>query len=456
MRKLSTIFLSFILVLTLSSSMVFADEVDARITDVRVSDVNDSDSNTEKPGIMREHDPAKFKFNVKVNSEVKEGDHFDINLSENYDLTTDATYQKNIDVTDNDGEVIGKVDITANETSETTGGGVARVTFNDKVKNKVINNINLIFFGMFNKHRVKGNSDREPLYYEMYANINGHYKNHPSAVVTESKYAHNNALVLSRALNNEADKITWYANVNRRKNHQISSDVTFSVENWGGNLELIGRVLRQEVEYDERGMVTKIYRSTDITDKVEYSEDRTELTYKTDRLYAHSTRFVFETKVPKGDKPAHVLSRIRFTSGYGAAAVRSGGSDDKYFRTICTKAVASITKIVQPEPEQPTEPEKPVEPQKPDTPTQPENPNPSIIPSVPSVVPSTPSVDNNTNAVGVDNKVKVNKSVKAQKKAVKTDTPKTGDTTKLNVSVIGIIASLIILTLLIGYKRKHR
>ena len=209
MKKLSTILLSIMLVLTFSSSMVFADEVDARITDVRVSNTNEPEDYTEKPGFIREHDPTKIKFNIKVNKEVKEGDHFDINLSENYDLTTDATYQKNIDVVDNDGEVIGKVDITANETSATTGGGVARVTFNDKVKNKIVNNINLTFFGMFNNYRVKGNSDVRPLYYDMYATINGHLKNHSSAVITENENIKQGALALSRELNNNTDKITW-------------------------------------------------------------------------------------------------------------------------------------------------------------------------------------------------------------------------------------------------------
>lgn len=467
MKKLSTILLSIMLVLTFSSSMVFADEVDARITDVRVSNTNEPEDYTEKPGFIREHDPTKIKFNIKVNKEVKEGDHFDINLSENYDLTTDATYQKNIDVVDNDGEVIGKVDITANETSATTGGGVARVTFNDKVKNKIVNNINLTFFGMFNNYRVKGNSDVRPLYYDMYATINGHLKNHSSAVITENENIKQGALALSRELNNNTDKITWYANVNRKKNYQLSSNITFSVENWGGNLELVGRVLRQEVEYNDRGQVTKIYNSTDITDKVVYSDDRTELTYDTNRLYAKSTRFVFETKTAKGDKSSHVLARIRFTSGQGTSAFRSGGSERIYVRPTVTKAVASITRIAIPEPEHPTEPENPVEPQEPETPAQPENPNPSVTPSEPG---------HNPNVVirGEEEIVNPYSSVRAEENITTTNTetnkadnvvtakktssiaPKTADDTNLTALIACFIIPLILLSLVVVYARKHK
>lgn len=467
MKKLSTILLSIMLVLTFSSSMVFADEVDARITDVRVSNTNEPEDYTEKPGFIREHDPTKIKFNIKVNKEVKEGDHFDINLSENYDLTTDATYQKNIDVVDNDGEVIGKVDITANETSATTGGGVARVAFNDKVKNKIVNDINLTFFGMFNNYRVKGNSAVRPLYYDMYATINGHLKNHSSAVITENENIKQGALALSRELNNNTDKITWYANVNRKKNYQLSSNITFSVENWGGDLELVGRVLRQEVEYNDRGQVTKIYNSTDITDKVVYSDNRTELTYDTNWLYAKSTRFVFETKTAKGDNSSHVLARIRFTSGQGPLAFRSGGSERIYVRPTVTKAVASITKIATPEPEHPAEPESPVEPQEPETPVHPENPNPSVTPSEPV---------HNPNVVirGEEEIVNPYSSVRAEENITTTNTetnkadnvvttkktssiaPKTADDTNLTALVACFIIPLIILSLVVIYARKHK
>lgn len=458
MKKLITILLSVMVVFTMSVSMSFADEVDARINSIDIrNDVTPDDSKVEN---IYDEAKCKFKFDIKINKEVKEGDHFDLNLSKNYDLTTEATYKKNFEVTDSDGEVIGTVDITPTETSKETGGGVARVTFNDKVKNKIINNINLTFCGMFNRHTVKGVDLFKAREYEFYADINKHYKNHVCRIVRDKFYPYQKTVHVSRELNDNTEKATWYANIKRTSEWNTTKEVKFLAmfdEDEKGE-QFVGRVLEQEVEFDARGLVTKVLKSTDVTDKVEFNADRTRFSYTTPKLNSKQTRMVFESSVDKRKKQHKVYSEVQYTKWYGSVATQAISGDSGYWEPVCTKAVASITRIVQPEPEKPVEPQKPTEPTV--EPAQPENPRvtPSV-PNTPSVEPNKPSVENNKPVVEenkVDTPKMENKTVSMHKKTVKNNTPKTADTTNWAVMLAGIILPLIALIIIGGHRRKQR
>jgi len=234
MKKLITILLSVMVVFTMSVSMAFADEVGAAVESATVTNADVKENVVEHTQF--DNAVHRFNYDIKVKERAKEGDHFDLKISKEHDLMSSSTTDKPIDVVDEDGEVIGKVEIRPNEVSETSGGGIARVTFNDKVKNKVVKKINLTFYGMFNRFIVKANSGTTGTQYQMVVGVKDAYKGYAVNVIKEVESRPGSTIRVTREhdANANPEEAVWHSEINRnyKKLLDFYNDVLYYVHRW--------------------------------------------------------------------------------------------------------------------------------------------------------------------------------------------------------------------------------
>lgn len=492
MKKLISLIVSISFVLCMMTTVSFADdEVDATINHFELSAPQE---NTQINNGMQVSTsvPLKFDYDIKVDkNNIKNGDYINVNVAREFDIYS-KTQLDEFDVVTEDGTTVGKAKISSTPIDGDGGGGTAKITFNSNAENKLIKNINLTFYGLINKYA--GNAYYTPTTFK--TNINGKHEVSKTFAIMPPVHGAESKMIEAIAEHSETPTEAEYTlRINGASKDINYGKVTSAINSTNG---IIKKVILNIVDFNDWGEITNTQLVRDITDTVNFNEDRTEMSV--DFSNTNRQQYIFKIITSVTDnKNQGLTSSFKYKEKWYARVTEKATTT---WRQEFNHAVASVENIVTPsEPEHnnpnvvirgedeivnPHTSETPSEPETPNvTPSEPSNPSVTPVdpatPDEPSVTPSEPEHNSNVTPTNpnviirgeeeivnpyssvraeeniVTNKVEINKtnSVMITKKSIN-NSPKTADTTNWAVMLTGIILPLITLIMIGGYCRKKK
>ncbi|MDY3014715.1 MAG: Cna B-type domain-containing protein [Evtepia sp.] len=280
-QKLTSFFLVFVMLLGvfMPTQTVFAaglEQVETKITNFTIT----KSTGEVPPDGFKVNDFLKLSISWDASyyqNELKEGDYFNITLPDEFRFPTNDS-ACNFDILAPNGtDVVAKAVVTPG----TPGGGNIKVTFTKYVEDRYDIKGSMYLNANFNTTIINAPGNHE------IAIAIGSYPFTiivPIAPSTPQNPLNNEILNkwVGQTLSNEG-YVRWTIRINHRKgilnNVVITDQLTSESGDMTGIEYVAGNFKLEEVEMDEYGNVRKVLSTTDISDKVVLSPDKTSFTY---------------------------------------------------------------------------------------------------------------------------------------------------------------------------------
>ena len=280
-QKLTSFFLVFVMLLGvfMPTQTVFAEgleRVETKITDFTIT----KSTGEVPPDGFKVNDFLKLSISWDASfyqNELKEGDYFNITLPDEFRFPTNDSACNFDIIAPNGTDVVAKAVVTPG----TLGGGNIKVTFTKYVEDR---------------YDIKGSMYLNANFNTTIINTPGNHEiviaigSYPFTIIvpiapSTSQNPLNNEILnkwVGQTLTNEG-YVRWTIRINHRKgilnNVVITDQLTSESGDMTGIEYVADKFKLEEVEMDEYGNVGKVLSTTDISDKVVLSPDKTSFTY---------------------------------------------------------------------------------------------------------------------------------------------------------------------------------
>ena len=298
-RKIYKTLLSFlmimVMVLQVVSTAVVAEgnkkEVKATITKFEIQNL--SGQKVDKVFVS-----DKFYLNMDWDASsnganLNEGDYFDITLPDKMKFPSDTT-ATDFNIYGEDGTtVIAKAHITPGPGDK---GGKVRVIFTDWVKGKENVKGNIHLAAVFDRDSVKKNEKNK-----FDITVNGKVTPIEITVEGPKKLPDDEILAKWGQSSANANEAEWWVRVNYQKSNMTNAVITDHLTGGTGSETYIpGSFRLAQVEFNNLGDDTHVYKNVDLSDKLKISPDGKTFTIKLGNVNGEQYRLVYKTTYTPG------------------------------------------------------------------------------------------------------------------------------------------------------------